>query len=52
MAKKDVGFLKIHMAVDVKSKQITEIEITDNKSHDSKQFVSLVEQSKKVWKCN
>ena len=40
------GFLKIHVAVDVKSKQITGIEITDDKSHDSKHFVSLVEQSK------
>ena len=41
------GFLKIHVAVDVKSKQITGLEITDDKSHDSKHFVSLVEQSKK-----
>ena len=41
------GFLKIHVAVDVKSKQITGLEITDEKSHDSKHFVSLVEQSKK-----
>lgn len=40
------GFLKIHVAVDVKSKQITGLEITDGKSHDSKYFVSLVEQSK------
>ena len=40
------GFLKIHVAVDVKSKQITGLEITDDKSHDSKHFVSLVEQSK------
>jgi len=40
------GFLKIHVAVDVKSKQITGIDITDDKSHDSKSFVSLVEQSK------
>lgn len=40
------GFLKIHVAVDVKSKQITGLEITDDKSHDSKSFISLVEQSK------
>ncbi len=33
-------------AVDVKSKQITGLEITDDKSHDSKHFTSLVEQSK------
>ena len=41
------GFLKIHVAVDVKSKQITGLIITDDKSHDSKHFISLVEQSKK-----
>ena len=40
------GFLKIHVAADVKSKQITGLEITDDHSHDSKSFVSLVEQSK------
>ena len=39
------GFLKIHVAADVKSKQITGLEITDDHSHDSKSFVSL-EQSK------
>lgn len=41
------GFLKIHVAVDIKSKQITGLEITDGKSHDSKHFIPLVEQSKK-----
>ncbi len=41
------GFLKIHVAAGVKSKQITGLEITDDKSHDSKHFVSLVQQSKK-----
>ena len=41
-------FLKIH--VDVKFKQITGLEITDDKSHDSKCFTSLVEQSKQF--CN
>ena len=40
------GFLKIHVAVDVKSKQITGLEITDDHSHNSKHFISLVEQSK------
>ncbi len=47
MRQKRRGFLKIHVAVDVKSKQITGLEITDDKSHDSKSFISLVEQSKK-----
>ena len=44
------GFLKIHVAVDVKSKQITGLTITDDKSHDSKHFISLVEQSGNVTK--
>ena len=41
-----VTFLKIHVAVDIKTKQITCLEITDDKFHDSKCFISLVEQSK------
>ena len=44
------GFLKIHVAVDIKSKQITGLDITDDKSHDSKHFVSLIEQSKQFGK--
>ena len=40
-------FLKIHVVIDVKSKQITGLDITDDKLHDSKHVVSLVEQSKK-----
>ena len=40
------GFLKIHVTVDVKSKQITSLEITNENSHDSKHMISLVEQSK------
>ena len=39
-------FLKIHVGVNVKTKQIRCLEITDDKSHDSKCFISLVEQSK------
>jgi hypothetical protein len=34
MAKK--WFLKIHVAIDVKSKQITGLDITDDELHDSK----------------
>ena len=33
-----IGFLKIHVTVDVKSKQITGVTITDDHSHDSKHF--------------
>ena len=41
------GFLKIHVVIYVKSKQITGLNITDDKLHDSKHVVFLVEQSKK-----
>ena len=42
------GFIKTPVAVaDVKSRQITGLDIADDKSHESKPFVSLVEQSKK-----
>lgn len=41
------GFLKIHVAVDVKSKKITGLDVTDETSHDSKHMVSLLEQSEK-----
>ena len=40
------GFLKIHVAVDVKSKRIAGLDVTDDKSHDSKSFVSLAERSR------
>jgi hypothetical protein len=40
------GFLKIHVAVDIKSKQFTGFDITNENSHDSKHMTSLVEQSK------
>lgn len=36
-------FQKIHVAIDVKSKQITGLDITDDKLQDSKHVVSLVE---------
>ena len=36
-------FLKIHMVIDVKSKQITGFDSIDDKLHDSKHVVSLVE---------
>jgi len=40
-------FLKIHVTIDVKSKQIIGLGITDYKLHDSKHVVSLMEQSQK-----
>ncbi len=45
--KKGEVFWEFMCAVDVKSRQITGIDITDDKSDDSKHFISLVGQSKK-----
>ena len=37
------GYLKIHVAVDVKTKEILALEVTDEKVHDSKIIKNLVE---------
>lgn len=46
------GFIKLHLAVDVESKEILAYEITDENSHDNRQFDNLVEKSKKKRKVN
>ena len=38
------GYLKIHIAVDVKTKKILSIKVTDEHSHDSKQLPELVDE--------
>ncbi len=37
------GYLKIHVAVDIKTKQILALEVTDEKVHDNKVTKNLVE---------
>jgi len=37
------GYLKIHIAVDIKTKQILALEVTDEKVHDSKVLKNLIE---------
>ena len=37
------GYLKIHIAVDVKSKKILSMKVTDEHVHDSKMLPELVE---------
>ena len=37
------GYLKIHIAVDVKSKKILSMKVTDEHVHDSKALPELVE---------
>ncbi|MDE1767197.1 MAG: IS5 family transposase, partial [Thaumarchaeota archaeon] len=39
------GFLKIHVGVDVNSKRIVSVKITDERSHDAQHLPSLVEQA-------
>jgi len=39
------GFLKIHVGVDVESKQILAVKITDEHSHDSRSLKYLVRES-------
>ncbi len=42
--RKKKGYLKIHVAVDIKSKKILSMEITDEHTHDSKMLPSLVDE--------
>ena len=37
------GYLKIHVAVDIKSKKILSMEVTDEHVHDSKMLPTLVD---------
>ncbi len=39
------GYLKIHIAVNVKTKKILSIKVTDERVHDSKQLPELVENT-------
>ena len=42
-SKKKKGYLKIHIAVNVKTKEIFALEVTDEKIHDGKEMKALVE---------
>jgi hypothetical protein len=41
--KKKKGYLKIHVAVDIKTKEILDLEVTDEKVHDGKVMTKLIE---------
>lgn len=41
--RKKKGYLKIHIAVDIKTKEILALEVTDEKSHDGKIMPKLIE---------
>lgn len=44
------GFLKIHLAIDVKTKQIVAMEVTDERTGDGGMLKSLVEQAeRRCW---
>ena len=38
------GYLKIHVAVDIKTKEILDLEVTGDKIHDSKMLKKLINQ--------
>jgi hypothetical protein len=42
------GYIKIHVAVDIKTKEILALEVTDEKVHDSKMMRKLVENVLKI----
>ena len=42
------GYLKIHVAVDIKSKKILSMEVTDEHVHDSKMLPQLVDEAVKL----
>src|SRR6476660_2825782 len=42
---KKKGYLKIHVAVDVKTKKILSIKVTDEHVHDSKAVTELVDET-------
>lgn len=46
--RKRKGYLKIHLAVDVKTKQILAMEVTDERVADSDQFELLVKDARRV----
>ena len=41
---KKKGYLKIHIAVNIKTKEILALEVTDEKVHDSKMLKKLINQ--------
>jgi hypothetical protein len=50
--RKKKGYLKIHIAVDIKTKEILVLEVTDEKSHDGKVMPKLIEHILKNNKNN
>ncbi len=46
--RKKKGYLKIHIAVNIKTKEILALEVTDEKSHDGKVMPKLIEHVLKI----
>ena len=46
------GYLKIHIAVDIKSKEILSMEVTDEHIQDSKILPKLVEDVLRIYGCS
>ena len=46
------GYLKVHIAVDIKSKKILSMKVTDEHTHDSKMLPKLVEDILRTNGCS
>lgn len=47
MRKKRKGYIKIHIGVDIKTKQAVSLEVTDDKTHDGERLKPLVRKAQK-----
>jgi len=50
MRKKRKDYIKIHIAVDTKTKQVLSVEVNDDRTNDGDNFVSLMKRAKKKAK--
>jgi hypothetical protein len=50
MRRKRKGYVKIHVAIDIKTKQAVSLEVTDEKTHDGETVVPLVREAQRKVK--
>lgn len=50
MRRKRKGYVKVHVAVDTKTKQVVSVEVTDERTHDGERLVPLVRKAKRKAK--
>jgi hypothetical protein len=47
MRRKKKGYIKIHVAVDTRTKQVVSLEVSDEKTHDGEKLKPLVKKAQK-----